>query len=105
MKDRGQIEKEIMQILTTEPITQRQLADTIGCTTAQIRIAIHNLRMDGEKICSGGDGVWLWNGEDDSWAYTRKQLRSRAKSLLKLCRAMDMTHEGQGKQERLDLRR
>lgn len=84
------LEDEIMNALSTEPVSQSELAKRLGANPAEIRAAIHDLRLKGVKICSGQQGVWIWDGEDDSWQRTRMHLRSRAKSLLKLCRAMDL---------------
>ena len=65
---------------------------------AAISRVIHDLRMEGVKICSGYDGVWLWNGEDNSWELTKNHIRSRAMSMITLLRAMELSYDGQGEQ-------
>ncbi len=91
-------EDKLLNVLTTKPITQRELAEMLGCKDSEIRGMIHNLRMSGVRVCSGYDGVWLWNGIDNSWEITKNHIRSRAMSLLSLLRAMDLAYDDQGEQ-------
>jgi len=91
-------EEILMRVLTTKPITQKELASILNCSDSEIRSMIHDLRMEGVKICSGYDGVWLWNGEDNSWELTKNHIRSRAMSMITLLRAMELSYDGQGEQ-------
>ena len=88
-------EEKLMRVLTTEPITQKELASLLNCSDSEIRSTIHDLRMEGVKVCSGYDGVWLWNGKDNSWELTKNHIRSRAMSMLTLLRAMELSYDGE----------
>ena len=55
----------------------------------EVEAAILALRLAGEPICSGPDGVWL--GTPDELAECIERLRARARTQLVTCRAMRRT--------------
>lgn len=81
-------ERIALSILSTTPIKSKELGARMGTKDAETRQIIRELRMKGVKVCSGADGFWIWNGKDDSWMHTQRQIYSRVKSLLELLKAM-----------------
>lgn len=82
-------ERIALSILSTKPIKSRELGARMGTKDAETRQIIRELRLKGIKVCSGSDGFWIWNGKDDSWNHTKRQIYSRAKSLIELLKAMN----------------
>lgn len=82
-------ERLAMSILSTTPIKSRQLGAIMGTKDAETRAIIRGLRLKGICICSGADGFWLWDGKDDSWVHTKRQIFSRTKALWDLWKAME----------------
>ena len=82
-------ERIALSILSTKPIKSRELGARMGTKDAETRQIIRELRLKGVKVCSGADGFWIWNGHDDSWNHTKRQIYSRAKALIELLRAMN----------------
>lgn len=71
------------------PLTSKELQYLTGYSDVYLRSMIRELRIDGEKVCSGTEGFWLWNGVDDSWNHTKNQIRSRFIALQELYYAME----------------
>ena len=81
-------ERIALSILSTTPIKSSELGARMGTKDAETRAIIRSLRMKHVKVCSGADGFWIWNGKDDSWNHTQRQIYSRAKALFELLKAM-----------------
>ena len=97
---RNEIKEKVHAVLfiyDSNPIKTKPLCAVCSITPRQLQTAIRDLRMDGVKVCSGDAGYWLWNGKDDSWEHTKRQLRSRVSKLMRVLIAMDMELEGQEK--------
>ena len=82
-------EKFALAILSTTPIKSRELGAIIGTKDAETRAIIRELRLKGVKVCSGSEGFWMWDGKDDSWTHTKRQIFSRTKALWDLWKAME----------------
>lgn len=74
--------------LSTEPKTQAELEALTGIDRRTIRLAIRELRMQGVKVCSGNSGFWMWDGEDASWAMTKKTILRKAVHTFELLNAI-----------------
>ena len=58
----------------------------------RLRMIIHQLRMDGELICSRGGikgGYWMAENLDDVQSFLNTELRSRAYDMLKTAQRME----------------
>ena len=86
----------VLHSLTTKgKLTPRLISET-GLKRRALMHAVRELRMAGYKVCSGDDGYWLWDGQDDSWRKTKAQIRSRMHSMQELYYAMEgMPIDGQ----------
>ena len=78
--------------LSETPRTQAELEALTGIDRRTIRLAIHDLREQGFKICSGNSGFWVWNGVDDSWTKTKMTIIRKAASTFRLINAIK-SHE------------
>lgn len=83
MNEREYIKETVRAWLTTTPKTQKELARLTGEHPRRVRMAIGLLRDEGVKVCSGNQGFWLWNGEDESWTRTKSTIKKKALSSLK----------------------
>lgn len=75
--------------LSQRPRKSAELQRITGYSDVEIRQLIRELRLNGHPICSGQKGFWVWNGTDDSWEHTKNNIKSRAKQLMDLYRAME----------------
>lgn len=82
------VERQLLNVLSEKPKTAKQLCSFCDCHGSELRAAVHNLRMNGEKICSGQHGYWIWDGESDDWDHTIADIKSRINSLSELYEAM-----------------
>lgn len=82
-------EKLALSVLSTTPIKSRQLGAILGTKDAETRAIIRELRLKGFQVCSGSEGFWMWNGEDDSWLHTKRAMLSRAYSIYQVWKAME----------------
>lgn len=83
--------KGALELYNGTPIKTKPLCAYLQITPRELQIAIRDLRLQGVKVCSGNGGYWLWDGQDDSWAHTKSQIKSRAIKLNILVAAMDRT--------------
>lgn len=70
--------------LSETPKTQAELEALTGIDRRTIRLAVHDLRAKGYKICSGNRGFWMWDGKDDSWQKTKTTIIRKGASSLRL---------------------
>ena len=81
----------VLEINNHVPVKTTPICAVLNIKPRQLQQAVHDLRMDGVKVCSGDQGYWIWNGQDDSWNHTKNQIKSRIKKLSKMYHAMDGT--------------
>ena len=82
----------ILEVLTAQPKTKRELAFTIGWTTREVELEIQRYRLEGFPIVSNGDGYWLATTP----AEVKKcadRLRSRAIHQMETAQALDRAVE------------
>ena len=96
---RNEVKDKVFQTLVlydSMPVKTRPLCALCRISSRELQNAVHDLRMDGVKVCSGDDGYWIWDGQDDSWNHTKNQIKSRIKKLSQMYAAMEGTPlEGQ----------
>ena len=80
---------DLLELYNGNPIKTKPLCAVLNITSRELQQTIHDLRMDGVKVCSGSKGYWIWNGKDDSWSHTKNQIKSRIKELSKMYTAMN----------------
>lgn len=91
---RNEIKNMVLNVLTINnhvPVKTTPICAVLKIKPRQLQQAVHDLRMDGVKVCSGDQGYWIWNGQDDSWNHTKRQIQSRIRKLSKMYTAMDGT--------------
>ena len=90
----NEIKERVLNVLTINnhvPVKTTPICAVLNIKPRQLQQAVHDLRMDGVKVCSGDQGYWIWDGQDDSWNHTKNQIKSRIKKLSKMYTAMDGT--------------
>lgn len=81
---------DLLDALTTTPLTKRALASKMGCTTREVEIEVQEARLEGAPILSGPDGYWLTTDPQEV-AACASRLRSRAVNQLVTSRALRKT--------------
>lgn len=90
----------VLAVLTTTPVKVKEITALTGYRDKTVRDAVKELRLKGYKICSGTQGVWLWDGIDDSYAHTINRLTKHGWSEIRQARAMQgLPLEGQVQME------
>lgn len=88
------IKERVLNVLTINnhvPVKTTPICAVLNIKPRQLQQAVHDLRMDRVKVCSGDQGYWIWNGQDDSWNHTKRQIQSRIRKLSQMYHAMDGT--------------
>ena len=91
---KNEIKERVLAVLTINnhvPAKTTPICAVLNIKPRQLQQAVHDLRMDGVKVCSGDQGYWIWDGVDDSWNHTKNQIKSRRNKLSMLYSAMDGT--------------
>ena len=96
---RNETKERVLNVLVINnhvPVKTKPICAVLNIKPRELQRAVRDLRMDGVKVCSGDNGYWIWNGEDDTWNHTKRQIKSRIKKLSQMYTAMDNTPlEGQ----------
>ena len=82
-------EKLALAILSKNPIKSKELGAIMGTKDAETRSIIRELRLKGVPVCSGSEGFWIWNGQDQSLEHTKNTLKSRAYAIYLVWKALD----------------
>lgn len=90
----------VLEYANHRPMKTKTICAICNVTPRALQHAVRDLRLEHIKVCSGDDGYWIWNGEDDTWEHTLRQIKSRIKKLSDMYSAMQGTQLN-GQQEML----
>lgn len=79
----------IKECIANGPIKTTEIIKATGYGRRDIMYAVRSLRMSGVQVCSGDAGYWIWDGQDDTWAATKRQIHSRLEKMATLYAAME----------------
>lgn len=76
------------------PIKSKEIEQTYGISGVTVREIVHDARLAGHAIGSGGDGYFKCQSFAE-WEPTRNHLHGRAVSILSTLKKVDETFAGQ----------
>lgn len=83
--------KELLSIIPVGKencITQKQLANTLNCSTSAAKLLVKIAREHHVAILSGNDGYWISTSKQDTKKFCN-ELRKKASSLSRIANSID----------------
>jgi transcription initiation factor IIE alpha subunit len=78
----------VLKWISTSPKTQKELEDITGIDRRDVRRIIGLLRDDGNLICSGNRGYWIWSGNDADLMRTKLAIMKKGIRTIERARKM-----------------
>lgn len=91
----GAILDELLNLLSGEPITRREISLQLGLNERDTRRAIRELRLGGVRVVTAENGGYYIAKTEEEYMPFRKAMVSRVVEIMKVVNAMDRNLNGQ----------